>query len=190
MLAELIKAFVAIFVIMDAVGNISIFSALNKSFSPKQRIDNIKRAVLIASIVLLIFLFVGNQLLDHFGVRISSFKIAGGIILMIIGLQVVLGLRFMKKSEMHEMAIVPMATPLITGPGVITTILILVATYGYWIPLLASLANLLITYLLLRYSEPLLKVFGKQGMDVVSRITGLIIVAIAVEFIRQGWAGL
>ena len=101
MLAELIKAFVAIFVIMDAVGNISIFSALNKSFSPKQRIDNIKRAVLIASIVLLIFLFVGNQLLDHFGVRISSFKIAGGIILMIIGLQVVLGLRFMKKSEMN-----------------------------------------------------------------------------------------
>jgi len=99
-------------------------------------------------------------------------------------------LKFMKRSDMHELAIVPMATPLITGPGVITTVLILVGLYGYWIPLIASAANLLVTFVFLRYSEPLLKVIGKQGADVISRIMGLIIVAIAVEFIIQGWSAL
>jgi len=109
---------------------------------------------------------------------------------MIIGLQIVLGLKFVKESEMHQLAVVPMATPLITGPGVITTVLILVVAYGYWITLLASIANLLVTYVVLMYSTPLLKVLGKQGADVVSRIMGLIIVAIAVEFIMQGWAAI
>ena len=172
---------------MDALGNIAIFSALNSKFSSKQKIGNIKRAVLIASLVLLIFLFLGNYLLKYFGISIYSFKIAGGIVLMIIGLQIVLGLKFVKRPEMHELAIVPMATPLITGPGVITTVLILVGVYGYWVTLIASIINLLLTYIILRYSEPLLKLIGKQGADVVSRITGLIIVAIAVEFIRQGF---
>jgi len=190
MINELIRSFIAIFVVMDAIGNISIFAGLNKGFSHNKKIENIKRAVTIATIVLLIFLFLGNQLLKYFGINISSFKIAGGIVLMIIGLQIVLGLKFMKRSDMHELAIVPMATPLITGPGVITTVLILVGLYGYWIPLIASAANLLVTFVFLRYSEPLLKVIGKQGADVISRIMGLIIVAIAVEFIIQGWSAL
>ncbi len=94
------------------------------------------------------------------------------------------------EKEKQELAIVPMGTPLITGPGVITTILILVGIYGYWIPLIAAVVNLLFTFILLRNSETFLKIFGKQGADVISRIMGIIIVAIAVEFIRQGWAGI
>jgi len=66
--------------------------------------------------------------------------------------------------------------------------MILVGNYGYWMPLIASLANLFIAYLLLRYSEPLVKIIGKQGSVVVSRIMGLVLVAIAVEFIKQGWS--
>ena len=187
---QLIKSFVAIFVVMDAVGNIPIFSALNNKFAKERKIKNIKRAVMIASIILLLFLFLGNRLLKFFGVTISSFKIAGGIILMILGLKIVLGLRLTKKEDLSEIAVVPMATPLITGPGVITTTMILVGNYGYWAPLLAAVANLAITYLLLRYSGSLLKIIGKQGSDVVSKIMGLILVAIAVEFISQGWASL
>ena len=190
MLNEFVKAFIAIFVVMDAIGNISIFSALNRKFSPKDRADNIKRAVTIATVVLLIFLFFGNPLLRYFGIRIPSFKIAGGIILMIIGLQIVLGLKFVKEGDLHQLAVVPMATPLITGPGVITTVLILVGTYGYVITLAASAVNLLVTYIVLRYSNPLLKFLGRQGADVVSRIMGLIIVAIAIEFIIQGIAAI
>ncbi len=191
MIEELVTSTVAIFVVMDALGNMPIFSVLNKGFSKKQKIENINRAVLIASIVLLIFLFLGNMLLDFFGIRLSSFKVAGGILLLIVGMEIALGLKFGRyKAEKQELAIVPMGTPLITGPGVITTVLILVGIYGYWIPLIASAINLLITFVLLRFSERLLKIFGKQGADVISRIMGIIIVAIAVEFIRQGWAGI
>ena len=189
-LMEFIKAFVAIFVIMDVFGNVPIFSTLNGKFAKERKIQNIKRAVLIASIVLFLFLFIGNYLLNFFGVRMSSFKVAGGIVLMILGLKILLGLKLTKKEDLSEIAVVPMATPLITGPGVITTVMILVGKYGYWIPLIASILNLLLAYFILRYSDRLLKVIGKQGSDVVSRIMGLIIVAIAVEFIRVGWAGL
>lgn len=184
-----VKCFIAIFVIMDALGNIPIFYGLNKGFSEQQKKKNIALAVLIASIVLLIFLFLGNNLLNFFGIRISSFKIAGGIVLLILGIEITLGIKFKKHtSEKKELAVVPMGTPLLTGPGVITTVLILVSTYGYWIPLAAAIANLLVAFILLRLSEPFLRIFGKQGAEVFSRIMGLIIVAIAVEFVRQGWA--
>ncbi len=191
MITELIKSTVAIFVVMDALGNVPIFSTLNKGFSKEQKTENINRAVLIATIVLLVFLLIGNQLLVFFGIRLSSFKIAGGILLLIIGLEIALGLKFGKyRAEKKELAIVPMGTPLITGPGVITTVLILVSTYGYLITLIASAVNLLVTFILLRFSEGFLRIFGKQGADVISRIMGLIILAIAVEFVRQGWAAL
>ncbi len=191
MIAEIITSTISIFVVMDALGNIPIFSVLNKGFSKKQKVENINRAVLIASIVLVVFLFLGNMLLDFFGIRLSSFKIAGGLLLLIIGMEIALGLKYGRhEKEKPELAIVPMGTPLITGPGVITTILILVGIYGYWIPLIASVINLLITFVLLRSSETFLKIFGKQGADVISRIMGIIIVAIAVEFIRQGWTGI
>ncbi|MBU0628399.1 MAG: MarC family protein [Nanoarchaeota archaeon] len=181
----------AIFVIMDALGNIPIFYGLNKSFSEQEKKKNIALAVLIAGIVLVIFLFLGNHLLNFFGIRISSFKIAGGIILLILGIEITLGIKFKKdKSETKDLAVVPMGTPLLTGPGVITTVLILVGNYGYWIPLLAGIANLILAFILLRLSGPFLKIFGKQGAEVFSRIMGLIIVAIAVEFVRQGWAAL
>ena len=191
MLAEFLKAFMAIFVIMDALGNIPIFNGLNKSFSEQQKKKNITLAVIIAGIVLVIFLFLGNQLLNFFGIRISSFKIAGGIVLLILGIEVTLGIKFKKdKTETKDLAVVPMGTPLLTGPGVITTVLILVGSYGYWITLAAGIANLAVAFILLRLSEPFLKVFGKQGAEVFSRIMGLIIVAIAVEFVRQGWAAI
>ena len=191
MIDAFLKSFIAIFVIMDAVGNIPIFSALNKGFSKEQRVKNLNRAVLIATVVLFIFLFFGNGLFKFFGIRISSFKIAGGILLLIIGMEIALGIKFKRYTkEKQEIAVVPMGTPLIPGPGVITTVLILVGNYGYWIPFAASVANLLLTFILLRLSEGFLRIFGKQGADVVSRIMGLIIVAIAVEFVRQGWGAL
>ena len=189
MIEELVTSTVAIFVVMDALGNVPIFSVLNRGFSKKQKEENINRAVLIATIVLLVFLFLGNMLLNFFGIRLSSFKVAGGLLLSIIGMEVALGLKYGRhEKEKQELAIVPMGTPLITGPGVITAILILVGTYGYWVPLIAAVLNLLFTFLLLRNSETFLRIFGKQGADVISRIMGIIIVAIAVEFIRQGWA--
>jgi multiple antibiotic resistance protein len=85
---------------------------------------------------------------------------------------------------------VPLATPLITGPGVITTIILLVQSVGLWLTLLASLLNLFITWIVLRSSDRFYKFLGRQGAEVMSRIMGLILAALAIKFIKSGWMGI
>ncbi len=185
---DFIQAFFAIFVAMDAFGNLPILLTLTKKLSLKERNNNVNKAVLIAAVLLLIFLFFGTDILKYFGINIESFKVAGGIVLLIIGLKIVLGLRLKEeRAKKYEIAAVPLATPLITGPAVITIIIILVNEFGYLLTLIASLLNLLITWIVLRQTELLFKIFGRQGSDVIARIMGLILTALAVEFIKQGW---
>ena len=190
-ITDFIKAFFAIFVAMDAFGNLPILSTLTQKLSAKERNKNVDGAVLIAAILLFIFLFFGTRILQYFGISIDSFKIAGGIILLIIGIKVVLGLSLREeRAKKYEIAAVPLATPLITGPAVITVILLLVNQFGYLLTLIASLLNLLITWVVLRQTALLFRLFGRQGSDVIARIMGLILTALAIEFIKQGWLSL
>jgi len=185
---DFIKAFFAIFVAMDAFGNLPILTTLTLKLSAKERNKNVDRAIFIAAILLLIFLFFGMRLLKYFGISMESFKVGGGIILLIVGIKIVLGLRLREeRARKYEIAAVPLATPLITGPAVITIMILLVNQVGYLITFIASLLNLLITWIILRQTELLFKILGRQGSDVVARIMGLILTALAVEFIRQGW---
>ena len=186
---ELVKAFFAIFIVMDAFGNLPIFQALTNKLSSKEKKSNVNNAVVIAAVILLVFLFFGALILEYFGISIGSFKIAGGIVLLILGIKFALGLRFREeRAKKYELAAVPLATPLITGPGVMTAVIILVNEFGYLVTLIASLLNLFVTWIVLRNTELLFKVFGRQGSDVIARLFGLILVALAVEFIRRGWA--
>ena len=190
-ITDFIKAFFAIFVAMDAFGNLPILSTLTQKLSAKERNKNVDGAVLIAAILLFIFLFFGTRILQYFGVSIDSFKIAGGIILLIIGIKIVLGVSLREeRAKKYEIAAVPLATPLITGPAVITVILLLVNQFGYLLTLIASLLNLLITWVVLRQTALLFRLFGRQGSDVIARIMGLILTALAIEFIKQGWISL
>ena len=126
---------------------------------------------------------------DYFSISISDFKIAGGIILIIIGIKFVLGLRVLNTNryEKHNFAVVPFAMPLLVGPGTITTTIILVEKYGYIIPSIAALINLALVWFFLKNSRRVYKVLGNQGSDVLTRIMGLLITAIAVKFIREGF---
>ena len=190
-ITDFIKAFFAIFVAMDAFGNLPILSTLTQKLSAKERNKNVDGAVLIAAILLFIFLFFGTRILQYFGISIDSFKIAGGIILLIIGIKIVLGLSLREeRAKKYEIAAVPLATPLITGPAVITVILLLVNEFDYLLILIASLLNLLITWVVLRQTVLLFKLFGRQGSDIIARIMGLILTALAIEFIKQGWLSL
>ncbi len=184
---ELIKAFIGIFVVMDSLGNIPIFLTFMKGLKNEKRYEMIKKTVLVAGLVLLAFLFFGSHILDFFSIDLLSFKIAGGLILIIYGLKLVLGLKIMEqRAETYRLAVVPLATPLITGPGTITTIMIYTNVYGLAVTLLAGLLNILAVYIILSKVERIHKFLGKQGSDALSRIMGLILTAIAVEFIRQG----
>ncbi|MCK5282071.1 MAG: MarC family protein [Nanoarchaeota archaeon] len=191
MIDEFFRAFLAIFVIMDVLGNVPLFLVLSKKLKKKEKIKSINKALTIAAILLMLFLFFGEGILRFFGVSISSFKVAGGIIILLVGIQMVLGLRFReRKYEKYEFAIVPLATPLITGPGVITTVILLVHSVGIWITFLASVLNLLLVWVSLSFSDYIYKFLGRQGADVMSRVMGLILVALAVEFIKVGWIGI
>ncbi|MBS3132235.1 MarC family protein [Candidatus Woesearchaeota archaeon] len=187
MIDEVVRAFLALFVAMDVIGTLPIFYSLTTKFPSKQKASNINRAITIAAIILFIFLVFGNPMLYYFGIDIESFEIAGGIILFIVGVKIILNLRLIEKSaSKYEIASVPMATPLITGPATITTVMLIVAKYGYFAAMLASAANIFLAWLILRQSEWLFKVVGRQGSDVLSRLFGLILVAMAVQMIRAG----
>jgi multiple antibiotic resistance protein len=188
---QFLTAFFSIFVIMDVLGNIPIFCGLAEKLKKEDRKKSVDKALTVASILLLVFLFFGNSILTFFGVTIDSFKVAGGIILLIIGIEMVLHFKLSeKRAEKYEFAIIPLATPLITGPGVITTIILLTQSVGLWITFLASALNLFITWLVLRFSDIVYKFLGRQGSEVMSRIMGLILAALAIKFIKSGWMGM
>jgi multiple antibiotic resistance protein len=191
MIQEFWKAFFALFVIMDVIGNVPMFCVLSGRLKHKQRNAKINQAITAATVLILLFLFLGENILEFFGISISSFRIAGGLIVLIVGIQMVLGLRFKEaRYAKYEFAVVPFATPFVAGPGVLTTTILLVHSLGIWITFLAAFLNLLIFWTALRISERLYKFFGRQGADIISRIMGLIITALAVEFIREGVLGI
>lgn len=184
-----IKCFVALFVVLDPLGNLPLFFTLNNRYAEKYKHKNIRRAVAIATAILLPFVFFGMSILNFFGITISGFKIAGGILLFLVGLKIVLGTNGSKKEEYSDIAIVPMATPLIAGPATITTIILLTGIYGYALPLIALIINLTINFILFSYSDEIIGVIGKQGAEVISKIFGMLLVAIAAEMIISGLAG-
>lgn len=188
MISELLHAFFSIFVVMDALGNLPIFHSFVRGWPPGKRVEMIQKTMFVAGAVLLLFLFFGEGVLSFFMVDFKSFQIAGGIIVLIVGIKQVIGLKILEeRAKTYRTAIVPLATPLITGPATITTIMIFVHQYGLLITLLASLLNLYVTYLFLSKVDRMSTILGRQGSDTLSKIMGLILTAIAIGFIRQGW---
>lgn len=186
-LESLIKAFLLLFLAMDTIGNIPVFVMLTAKMQPEKRRKNISMAIFIAALLLLVFLAAGATILKFFAIDIADFKVAGGIVLGLIGLRLVLNLRMLEdRAEKYTNAIIPMATPLITGPAAITAVIINVDTYGYAVAFVAAVLNIALAWIILSRTEYFFKLLGRQGADVVSKIFGLILVAIAIGYIRGG----
>jgi len=187
-LSSFLKSFITLFVIMDPFGGLPAFISVTKGMSNKERIKNADRAIIVASLLLFAFLFFGVNIFSLFNISISSFMIAGGIILMVIGVLYTLGISLHDKDVKREgdVASVPIGTPLLTGPGVITSTIILVNTYGILIPFFAAAATLLVSWYIYRSSDRIYKFIGHPGANILSRVMGIILTAIAVEFIKGG----
>ena len=192
-----VTAFVSLFLIVDAIGNVPLFEGMLHGLVHRDRVRLITLSVFIALITLVVFTYVGLAIFSFFNVKLYSFKIAGGILLLIIALQMLFGIR-QKLSTKEEgdlvkrtdIAIVPMGIPLQTGPGAITTGILLstrAATVTDQAVLLFSiLLVFLVSYLLYIKSEYIFKIMGETGTKVITRIMGLILAAIAVQFIMDG----
>lgn len=191
MLLAFTQVFFAIFGVMDPVGNVPMFLTLTGKMDEKTRQSLALRAIMRAGVILVVFVFFGNFLLNAFHISIESFRIAGGIILTLLGLQILFGISLEKsgdpEAEDNDISVVPLATPLIAGPGMITSAVILAKEYGYLLTLAGIFANLALSLLLFKYAYFILRVLGRKGTLVFAKVMGLILVAIGVEFIRSAF---
>ncbi|MBW2980058.1 MarC family protein [Candidatus Woesearchaeota archaeon] len=191
MLTEVLKAFITLFVIMDPFAAVPMFLGLTKGLPRREVKENVINAISVAAAVLFLFLFFGLSILNLFNIGVNSFIIAGGIVLLILGIQAVLGIKFRKERVAdYDVASVPLGTPLITGPGVITAVMIIVNEFGYAVAMVAAVASLLLMWSFLFFSSKIHKAIGEHWSRVLSRVMGLLVSAIAVEFIRRGMNGI
>ena len=182
----LLEAFITLFVIMDPIGNLSLFMSMTKGMPNSEIKRNIDRSVFVAGLLLYTFLFLGLRIFNFFKINSHSFEIAGGIILLIMGISYVFGLSLNHSKSRTADLSVPVGTPLLTGPGVIATTMILVSEQGTLITVVAAFLSLLATWLILMNSSRIYKILGDHWTNVISRVMGIILAAIAVKFITQG----
>jgi multiple antibiotic resistance protein len=186
MLQPFILSFTALFVALDIIGAIPMYLGLTKDLSGEARVRIVNTSMAVALVVAIIFAFVGQTLFSHLGITIPDFKIAGGIILLLISLADLLGGPESQNRGSGSTGIVPLAVPLITGPAVLTTLVVQVGERGYFITLGALFLNYLIAWWALRNCDLIKRVIGKDGTMIVSKIAALLLSAIAVAMIRAG----
>jgi len=184
--ASFLMSFTAIFVALDIMGALPVYLSLTRDLPKKDRNEVVNTSMSVAFIVALIFLFVGRSVFHHLGITLYDFRMAGGVILLLIALSDLHGGPDAVKQTSGSTGIVPLALPLITGPGVLTALVLQVGQYGYWITILALVVNYAFAWVVLRYCDLIQRWIGKDGTVVVSKITSLLLAAIAVSMMRSG----
>lgn len=174
---EILAAFMVLFAIIDILGSIPIILDIKAKTGAVYP----GKTTLVAYGIMLLFLFIGEPLLGLFGVDISSFAIAGSVILFLMGLEMVLGIQLFKHETGGGGAIVPIAFPLIAGAGSITTLLSLRAEYHTINILIALSLNLIIVYLVLRLTTLFERLLGPNGLHILRKFFGIILLAIAIR---------
>jgi len=187
---SLVQVFIMLFVIMDPPGCIPIFMALTKDVSKEERERELNHAVAVASILLLLFAFLGKVVLDVLGITLNSFMIAGGILLLFIAFDLLRGEHKYGVRGGSSVGAVPLGIPLLAGPGAITAVMVIIQSYGVGFVLFAIFSAIIATKLVLGQSERIFRIIGKVGSEVLSRVMGIIVAAIAIQFIVDGILGL
>lgn len=174
---EIISATMVLFAVIDIIGSVPIIINLRKKAG---RIQSEKTAI-VAGMLLVVFLFVGKQLLNLFGVSVEAFAVAGSFILFFLALEMILGITLYKGTTPETASIVPLAFPIVAGAGALTTVLSLRSKFYVENIIVAIIINIVIVYVVLKSSERIEKFLGKQGITVIHNLFGVILLAIAVN---------
>lgn len=183
---QFLSAVLMLFVVLDAPGNAPLFHFFTKDMEPWKRIRTIRKSIIVATLILLLFGLFGDYVLKYFDITINDFRIAGGIILFIYAVLGILGHTAAEEVSSEEVAVVPLATPLLAGPGSITVIIYLKYSMGLETALLSLAVNMIIAWILLENGEKLLQLLGKQGSTVLSKILAILLAAYSIAMIREG----
>ena len=186
-LSSFVASFILLFSVFDVIGTVPLFLALTQDLQ-EQRVRIVRDAVIIATIILLVFASVGQLIFQVLGITIDDFKIAGGIILFIIAVDNLRGkISQTRTIAATEIAAFPLATPLLAGPGAISTVMIYAnPPYGLLEIFLVILLNSLFALVILERATWVQRALGNNGTQVFTRIVGLLIAAIGIAFIREG----
>ncbi len=181
-----IVAFIALFVALDIIGTLPMYLGMTQGLVVEERRRVVNTSMYVGFVVALVFVFAGEAIFRFLGITLGDFKIAGGIVLLLVSLADLLGHHEATNRASGSTGIVPLAVPLITGPGVLATLIFQVGNFGYAVTLLSLVANYAFAWWVLRNSGLVTRVIGKDGTVVVSKIAALLLAAIAVAMIRSG----
>jgi len=191
-LAPYILTFIPIFVAVDAIGNIPLFISLAEGTSKKERRKIIVDSVTTATIVAILFMFVGKWVLRFIGITIPDFQIAGGALLFIISVRLLLpGTQKFVLADGHDkdVGVFPLGTPLITGPAVLTTTLMMLDSFGAGATFVSLAVNMVIAWITMVRADFIMKFMGSSGTRAFSKIMYILLAAIGVMMIRRGLVG-
>jgi len=179
--------FVPLFVAVDAIGVLPMFLSLTEGFDAAKVRRIIAQSMITAIVVALLFLAIGKFVLHFLGITVADFMIAGGILLLTISVSDILSPeKRQRQVDPESVGAVPVGVPLIVGPAVLTTMIALAGQYGFLWTIAAAMINILIAGLVFRTSGSIIRVLGKAGARVISKLASLLLAAIAVMMIRKG----
>lgn len=183
---EIATASMILFAIIDIIGNIPIIIGL------KEKVGKIhsEKASIVAGCIMILFLFIGKEILNLIGIDVNSFAVAGAFILFFIALEMILGITLYKDDAPETASIVPLAFPLIAGAGTMTSLLSLRSEYAVENIIVAIVINIIFVYIVLKSSGKIERILGKQGIGVIRKVFGVILLAIAVKLFTTNIQGL
>ncbi|GJM61656.1 MarC family protein [Persicobacter diffluens] len=180
---DILSVTLILFSIIDIIGSVPIVIDLRRKMGHIQS----EKATLVAGGIMILFLFFGEALLGLFGVDVASFAVAGAIILLLMGMEMILGIELFKSepTESNTSAIIPIAFPLLAGAGTMTTIISLKSTYETANILVGIIVNLIIVYIVLKSCGWIQKKIGPGGLSILRKVFGIILLAIAIKLFKE-----
>ncbi len=183
---ELLQAVVALFIIVDPLGNLPVFIGLTEGMNAKERKDVFVQALYVGFLLLLLFTLAGTGILGLFRISLDDFKIAGGLLLLVISLSMLIKGRFVDIPDGKDIGAVPLGIPLLVGPGAITTAMVLIGMYGIKLTLVAVIINFFVSGVIFYWADEIYEKLGRNGSMIIVKVMAIILAAIAVKFIREG----
>ena len=174
---EFISATMILFAIIDVVGNIPLIVLLREKF----KVIESGKATLVSLVIMVTFLYVGEIILQLLGVDINSFAVAGSIIILFLATEMILGIKLYKDNNPKTASIVPIAFPLIAGPGTLTTLISIKSEFNDLNIILAIIVNMILVYIVLKSSEKIERIIGAQGINILRKVFGIILLAIGIK---------
>ena len=174
---EILTAGMVLFAVIDIIGSTPIIIGL------RQKVGHIQseKASLVAMIIMIGFLFVGEEILNLIGIDVNSFAVAGSIVIFFLALEMILGIQLYKEESPEAASIVPIAFPLVAGAGTLTSLLALRAEFALANIIVAIIVNILVVYVVLKSSKRIERFLGNSGISVIRKVFGVILLAIAVK---------